>query len=117
MQILIKDRAIDSILEQTVDAFYELAPDTAHLFEAHVREVSAARVNPSGISADGTVMSYCKIPSVLWAFLKWQGRKRLGTNDFFRDKTNFDRLCKVWRACAIKRRPTTLYQVKVPKEN
>ena len=114
LSIHIKDRAVDQILEETIAAFYEYLPDTAKLFEDEVRASSASLVDPTGVSADGTMLSYCKIPSVLWSFLKWQGRKRLGVQDFFKDKHNFDRLCKIWRACAVKRRPSL--HVKVPKE-
>ena len=117
MEILMKDRVIDRLLEETVAAFYELCPETARIFEDQIREESASLVSPSGLSKDGTLLSYCKLPQLLWAFLKFQGKKRLGTHDFFRDKSNFDRLVKVWRACAIKRRPTQQFQVKLPKEN
>lgn len=106
MQILIRNAAIDDFLKEVAASFRALCPAEYEMFRKHVKEESHRLVKPSGMSRDGCFLNKMFIPQKLYTFIKWQARKRLGIPDFFADKENYYRLCRMWPDSVTRRKPT-----------
>lgn len=111
MEILVRNKAIEDFLATVADAYHELYPDAHDAFLAAVRERSHALINPSGMSEGGTFLDLGCIPKHIYHFIRWQARKRLGIDDFFRDSEHYRLLFKAWPDAATKRKPTKYLKV------
>lgn len=109
MEFYFKDGAKTRFLNEVCDAFREQWPAIYHDFMNHVKAESKKLVNPSGMSKDGHFMIRMYLPSKLYSFVKWQARKRLGIDEFFNDRENYDLLSKVWAGCEAKRQQRLFY--------
>jgi hypothetical protein len=109
MEIIIKNKALTDVLEEIIQAYYDVCPTEAQIFEDMVRAESQHLVKQSGMSEDGCFMTLIKLPSnALYRFIKEQVAKRCGLDDFFRDPENYRLLGRVWANARIKKKPTTL---------
>jgi len=104
MEILFRNKALNDVLEEIITAFYELCPEAAAEFERIVSEESKSLVKESAMSADGNFLNLCKLPKIMYMFIRAQMRKRCGIDDFFRDWENYYLLTKVWKNARIRRR-------------
>jgi len=112
MYFHIKDQALERTLEEIADAYEELQPGEWAAFQAILNERSKCLINKSGMSGDGTMLDYCHLPAGLYGFIKQQMRKRHGIDDFFKTKSNYSLLCKVWTACETRRKKKQILQIK-----
>ena len=106
MEILIKNKSIETFLKEVADAWRDLCPTEYEKFRRYIAEESMSLVKPSGMSHDGHFMNFMYLPEGLYPFIKQQARKRLGIDDFFRDSDNYRLLKKVWPDAAVKTHPT-----------
>ena len=111
-EILFKNRALETFVTEIAEAYAELWPAEYRRFKEIIAEESAALINPSALSSDGTLLNFCKLPANLYAFIRHQAFKRLGIRDFFKDKENYYLLCRMWPELRIKRTPTQRLRVK-----
>lgn len=121
MEVLIKNKAVETILEEIFEAFAAIDPQGAEDFIQHVKEESQQLVKPSGMSTDGAILNLMKIPCIrnslgekinLYSFIKQTMHSRCGIDDFFRDAENYRLMCKVWTNAKVKRKPTPFLRMK-----
>src|ERR1051326_4940574 len=73
MEIIIKNKALTDVLEEIIQAYYDVCPTEAQIFEDMVRAESQHLVKQSGMSEDGCFMTLIKLPSnALYRFIKEQ---------------------------------------------
>ena len=120
MEILVKNAAVTKVLQEIGDAYAANYPHDYARFIAAVKEESTKLLKPTGMSADGHLMNFMKIPCAtnkqgarisLYAFIRKQIAKRCGIDDFFRDRKNYYLLCQVWRDAYVKKTPTHMLKV------
>lgn len=112
MEILIKNKALETVLEDIGEAFRALCPDDYERFIAAVKRESEMLLKPSGMSQEGTMINLMKIPIAtnsrgekksLYTFIKWQVQQSCGIDDFFRDRKNYQLLCRVWADAHVRK--------------
>lgn len=115
MEFLIRNRALDAFLQESVEAFYELCPGEAAAFDRYVDETSHQLIKPSGMSRDGFFLTFAKIPETLHAFLRREYRRRFENEDFFKSdpegEARYYRLFEIWKKARIRRKPTQMLRV------
>lgn len=111
IQIHVKDAAVTAILEEIASAYADLYPQEYEEFIACCREEEQTLLKPTGMSTDGTMMTFCKIPSTIYSFIKHQMRKRCGIPDFFKEESNYRLVTKIWSTCAIRHKRTARLEV------
>lgn len=117
MEFYFKDGAKTRFLEEIASAFRDHFPSVYNDFMRHVREETKRLINPTGMSAEGHFMIKMYLPSKLYTFVKWQARKRLGIDEFFNDRKNYDLLCKVWSGCQPERKRTPFFDQGARKQH
>jgi len=116
MEIQVKNAAITAFLEEIALAYHDLYPYRYAAFLKIMEEENKTLLNTTALSTDGTILSLAKLPQELYAFVKYQARKRLGIEDFFRDEANFRLLIKVWPNTRVKRTPSSLFHFQKEQE-
>jgi hypothetical protein len=109
MEFFFKDGAKTRFLEEIADAFRFICPTEYKDFLRHVKEQNKALIRTSGMSAEGHFMNRMYIPGKMYSFIKQQARKRLGIDEFFNDRKNYDLLSRVWTECETKRQRSVFY--------
>lgn len=112
MDFHIKNAAAVKVLEEIAEAYHALFPQKYEEFRRMVRDEEARLIRHTALSEEGTMLSLCKIPEEIYAFVKWQMRKRCNIDDFFRWRNNYYLLCKVWSDLRIRRRDTATMSLK-----
>jgi len=113
----VKRQAIEKFLEEVAAAWQEQYPKQYEAFCRLVELESAHLIKPSGMTAGGHFLDYCKIPQDLYSFIKWQASKRLGIDDFFREKRNYQLLVRIWPRAKIKTHPKPFYRFQWEEKN
>lgn len=115
MEVIIKNAALEKLLEDIGEEFRRACPSEYEKFIRHVQEESKVLIKPSGMSLDGCFMNMMKIPIIrtrdgrvgnMYAFIKHQVEKRFGIPDFFSDRKNYQLLCKVWKDAYVRKQKT-----------
>ena len=107
MEFHVKHAAETAILEEIAEAFRDLYPAWYETFLTVIREEEQHLVKQTGLSKEGTMMTFCKIPGPIFSFIKIQMRKHGISDDWFRDEANYRLLCKVWSDIRVKNKPTS----------
>jgi len=116
MEVLIKNAALESLLEAIGEEYRRVCPGEYEKFIRYVQEESKVLVKPTGMSADGSFMNMMKLPIIrtkdgrvgnMYSFIKHQVEKRCGIPDFFADRKNYQLLCKVWKDAYVRKQKTT----------
>lgn len=122
MEILVRNQAVINILNQIADVIHSHYPDDYEAFIKYVILESQHLVKPSGLSPEGHIMNFMKIPCVtnkagekinLYGAIKRLMRKYCGIEDFFSDRKNYELLCQTWKDAYVKKRPTRHIEVGV----
>lgn len=120
VNFIIKNKSLETVIEDIGEAFRALCPQDYEDFIAYVKTESEILLKPSGMSHEGTMLNLMKIPcgtnsrgekKNLYGFIKEQMWKRAHIDDFFRDRENYRLLCKVWRDAEVKRKPTKIFRI------
>lgn len=111
MEILMRNQAIINFLKEVADAYRACFPYKYQQFLDIIAAESANLIKPSGMSADGSMLSYMKLPEHIYTFIKHAALKHLGIDDFFRDPENYHLLVKCWPDAKMKTKPTQTFTV------
>lgn len=118
MEILIKDKTVIRILEEIGEAFHALCPHDYDRFIKYVKDESQRLLKPSGMSEEGTMINLMKIPvgynsrgeaRSLYAFIKQEMARAGVSDDFFRDRKNYQLLCRVWADAHVKKHTLPIF--------
>lgn len=112
MHFVIKDQALEYVFAECLSAYAERYPDHWAALLNIVEEESKNLVKPSGMSRDGHLLTYCKIPEHLYSAMKHVVRKSCGIDDVWRDPKHYQLLCKVATDLHIKKRPQKRLYIK-----
>lgn len=93
--ILVKDAALTTWLSGVVEHYRGRFPADYEKFSAHVSQERKQLIKKSGMSKEGHFMNRLYIPTKLYLYLKELAYIELGIDDFFRDRANYDLLCRV----------------------
>jgi len=66
MQIIVKNKALDEWLQNVALAWRAKFPQRAAMYEVLLKERASTLVNPSGMSADGTLKYTAEVPQELF---------------------------------------------------
>lgn len=116
MEVTVKNAALTAFLEEIASAYRDMYPIRYADFLKVMDEENRALLSTTALSSDGTILSLAKMPPELYAFIKYQARKRLGIQDFFSDEANFRLLLKVWPAVRVKRTSSTFVHIQAQKD-
>jgi len=112
VQILTKGRALTDTITEIGEAYRACYPTDYAAFIKLIKDESGVLTRPTGMSDDGTMMNFMKIPMAtnslgerinLYSFIKQQMRKLHGIDDFFADRNNYYLLRDIWRDAQIRR--------------
>lgn len=106
MEFSIKGQAIERFLEEVADAYHDLYPAAHDAFLAAASTESKHLIRSNGMSEQGHFLNLGSLPPHLYYFIRWQARKRLKIDDFFRDPAHWAALFKAWPDAATKRKRT-----------
>jgi NADH:ubiquinone oxidoreductase subunit C len=116
MEVQVKNAAMTAFLEEIAAAYRDMYPERYADFLKAMAEENKTLLNTTALSNDGTILSLGKLPTELYAFIKFQANKRLGIKDFFSDEANFRLLMKVWPSARVKRTPSTFVHIQAQKD-
>jgi hypothetical protein len=102
MEILFKNKAVEDVMEEIVKQFVALRPHEAKAMQEYIVGESAHLHTSSGMSKDGTMRNYCKMPKLLYSFIVQQMRKRCGIPNFFASSSDYRLFLKIWSNAKMK---------------
>lgn len=116
MEFYFKGNSIERFLLECIEAYHELLPKQASKFAKYVKQESAVLAKPSGMSKDGCMLNFCKMPPHFYPFVKQQAAKRLGIEDFWKNPKHYRLMVRLWKTAAVKRTPTPFYDLGAKSE-
>lgn len=112
MELVIKNQALEKAFAECLSAYAERYPEHWAALLKIVQEEAQNLIKPSGMSYDGSLLTYCKIPEHLYSAMKFVLRKHCGIDDVWRDPKHYQLLCKVATDLHIKKRPQKRLYIK-----
>lgn len=113
MEVVIRNQALEKVLTEALSAYCERYPEHWAALVSLVKEEQSTLVKPSGVSADGSMLTFCKLPEHLYSAIKYVCRKHCGIEDVFRDPETYYLICKLASDLHIKKRPDRRLHIKI----
>jgi hypothetical protein len=113
VEVVVKNQALEKVLSESLSAYCERYPEHWEALISLVKDEAESLVKPSGLSADGTLLTYCKLPAHLYAAIKYVCRKHCGIEDVWRDQLTYQLICRIASDLHIKKRPSKRLYLKL----